>query len=88
MRVDFCIQRIPVSADLLVSEDIHEFMCGHDWLVAQAAHWFFNRGVLLLHGREIKWQQCTSKSYISRICAREGAIVSPYTAHYVAVKVV
>ena len=53
MTVRFHICGIPIIADLLVSEDIHKFLLGYDWLVAQGAHWFFDRKVLLLHGKEI-----------------------------------
>ena len=38
MQICFAIQGIPVVADLLVSEDVHEFMLGYDWLVVQGAH--------------------------------------------------
>ena len=46
MRIRFEIQCIIVFADLLMSEDIHEFMLWYDWLVAQGAHWYFDWKIL------------------------------------------
>ena len=88
MSVRFHMQCIPITANFLVSEDIHEFMLGYDWLSAQGSHWFFDLQILLLHGQEIPLQQRTSRSYISWVCARERAVVSPHTEQNVAVKVV
>ena len=53
MTVRFSIAGMPVTADLLVSEDTHEFLLGYDWLAAQGAHWFFDRKVLVLNGKKI-----------------------------------
>ena len=53
MTVAFKIQDMKVWADLLVSDDIYEFMLGYDWLTAEGVHWFFDRKVLKFRGKEI-----------------------------------
>ena len=88
MTVRFHVSGIPIIADLLVSEDIHEFLLGYDWLVAQGAHWFFDRKILLLHGKEIPLQFRTSRSSVSRIYAKEQVIVNPCSTQAVPVKIV
>ena len=88
MTARFHICGIPILADLLVSEDIHEFLRGYDWLVAQGDHWFFDRKILLLHGKEIPLQFRTSRSSVSRICAKEYVIVNPCSAQAVLVKII
>ena len=87
MAVQFSIGGITLTANLLVSEDIHEFMLGYDWLAQQGAHWFFDRKVLLLHGKEIPLHLCPSRSYVSRVIAREH-VVSPQAEQVVPVKLV
>ena len=42
MTVHFAVAGMPLTANLLVSEDIHEFMFGYDWLEALGIHWFFD----------------------------------------------
>ena len=42
MRIRFEIQGMTVFADLLMSEDIHQFMLGYDWLIAQGVRWYFD----------------------------------------------
>ena len=87
MTVRFHICGILIIADLLVSEDIHKFLLGYDWLVAQGAHWFFDRKILVLHGREISRLK-TSCSSVSRIYAKEHIVVNPHSTQAVPVKIV
>ena len=47
MKVEFFINDMQVYADLLLSDDIYEFMLGYNWLAAEGVHWFFDRRVLL-----------------------------------------
>jgi len=46
----FAIKGVPLKPDLLVSDDVDEFMLGFDWLMAQKARWDFNAKTLTLHG--------------------------------------
>ena len=88
LSIRFFIAGMPILADLLVSEDIHEFLLGYDWLVAQGAHLFFDRKILLLHGKEIPLPLRTSRLSVSRIYAKEQVIVNPCSAQAVPVKIV
>ena len=74
--------------DLFKSEDIHEFMLGYDWLVAQEDHWYFVRKILLLHGKVILLKLRTSHSSVSRVYAREQVVVMSNTEQIVLVKLV
>ena len=74
MTVRFQICGIPILADLLVSDDVYEFLLGYDWLVAQGAHWIFDRKVLLLHGIEIPLHLRTSRASVSRIYAKASTL--------------
>jgi len=49
----FSVQGMPLTADLLVSEDVDVFMLGYDWLKKQGAIWNFHDKTLTLHGRVV-----------------------------------
>ena len=38
MTVQFYIEGMQILADLLVSDEIHEFILGYNWLAAQEVH--------------------------------------------------
>ena len=72
LTVEFFIQGMSVHADLLVTDDIYEFMLGYNWLAAEGVHWFFDRRILVFRGREIPLHFLTSsKVSVSRVLARE-----------------
>jgi len=50
MTIKFSIQGIPLKADLMVSNNVDEFMLGFDWLTSQKAKWDFETRTLMLHG--------------------------------------
>jgi len=60
--INFGIQGKPLQADLLVADDVDEFMLGFDWLTAQKARWHFNSKTLTLHGRTVPL--CTRPSTV------------------------
>ena len=88
MTVKFHIWGIPIIADLLVSGDIHEFMLGYDWLVAQGAHWFFDRKILVLYEKEIPLQLRASQATVSRVFAKQHVVVDPCSKQAVPVRLV
>jgi hypothetical protein len=53
VRLNFTVMGIETSADLLVSEDIQEFMLGYDWLVDQDIVWNFNDKSIAIKGRVV-----------------------------------
>jgi len=50
MTIKFAIQGKELKADLLVADDVDEFMLGFVWLTAQKAKWDFNAKTPTLHG--------------------------------------
>ena len=66
-----------VYAELLVSDDIQEFMLGYNWLAAQGVHWYFDRKVLVLRGKEIPLQLRPSRASVSRVLACERVVLAP-----------
>jgi len=53
MTINFSIRGEPLHADLLIADDVDEFMLGFDWLTAQKAKWDFDAKTLTLHGHTI-----------------------------------
>jgi len=88
MRVAFSVQGLPVTADLLVSDDVHEFMLGYDWLVAQQATWAFGQRKLILQGREIALQKREAAASVSRVYVSDSTVVHPNSEGNVPVKLV
>jgi len=66
MTIKFAIKGVNLKADLLVADDVAEFMLGFDWLTAQKASWDFNAKTLTLHG--ITVPLCTRFSRMSIRC--------------------
>ena len=89
MTVAFKIQDMNVWADLLVSDDIYEFMLGYDWLAAEGVHWFFDRKVLEFRGKQIPLHfRPSSRASVSRVLSRERVIMAPWFECDIPVKVV
>ena len=88
MCVRFAVSGVDVTAKLLVSPDVHEFMLGYDWLVSQKVHWLFDEKALILRGHKIPLKLRRSRLNASRIVVREKYTVQPHTEQNVPVKVV
>ena len=69
-EAQFSVQGIPVKAELLVSDDIQEFMLGHDWLTQQGAKCDFAAKTLLLKGVTVPLKTSGSPVRTRRIYAR------------------
>ena len=53
MEIKCSINDIDVTATLLVSDEVHEFMLGYDWLVSQGASWdFATKALITLYYKE------------------------------------
>ena len=89
MTVEFFINGMQVYADLLVSDDIYEFMLGYNWLAEEGVHWFFNRRVLVFQGKEIpRHLRPSSRISVSQVLARERVVMAPWSECDVPVKVI
>ena len=63
-----------------MSDDIHEFMLGYNWLADEGVHWFFDRRVLVFRGKEIPlhfWP--SSRISVSWVLARERVVMAPWS---------
>ena len=88
MTVKFFIQGRWVFANLLMPEDIHDFMLSYDWLEAQGIDWYFDRKDIVLCGREISLQLPSSRSAVSHVLARKLVLVAPLSEQDLPMKVV
>ena len=86
--MNFSIQGIALTADLLVTEDIDEIMLGYDWLVSQKARWHFDEKVMLLHGMTVNLKVRPSRKHCRRVYVRERISIPPNTEMNVPVKLV
>jgi len=68
MTIRFAIMGVPLKADLLVADDVDEFMLGFDWLTTQKATWDFNAKTLSLHGLVVP------------LCNRPSRVTAPILA--------
>jgi len=86
--VKFAIKGVNLKADLLVADDIDEFMLGFDWLTAQKASWDFNAKTLTLH--EVTIPLCTrpSRMSIRRVYVKDRVQIPANTEQNVPVKLV
>ena len=71
MQLNFNVQGLSLSADVLVSEDVDEFMLGYNFLAQNNCHWFFDQGVLVINGKSVKLKQRPARSHIRRVYVRE-----------------
>ena len=89
MTVEFGFNGMQVFADLLVSDEIYEFMLGYNWLAEQGVHWYFDRRVLVLRGQEIPLHFWPSlRVSVSRVLAKERVVMAPWSECDIPVKVV
>ena len=58
------------------------------WLSIQGVHWYFDRQVILLRGREIPRPLWLSRAAVNRVFAQECVVLGPLSERDVAVKVV
>src|SRR6266516_2107012 len=88
MMSHFEIEGEPVTANLLVSEHIEEFMLGYDWLSQQHIVWDFNGKKVIFRGKDVKLKPRTSAITVSRIYVRERIEIAPSTEQNVPVRIV
>src|SRR6266516_1423972 len=88
MMSHFEIEGEPVTANLLVSEHVEEFMLGYDWLSQQHIVWDFSGKKVIFRGKDVKLKPRTSAINVSRIYVRERIEIAPSTEQNVPVRIV
>jgi len=79
---------VDLKADLLVADDVDEFMLGFDWLTAQKASWDFNAKTLTMQGMTIPLCTRPSRMGIRRVYVRERVQIPANTEHNLPVKLI
>ena len=77
VKLRFKANDTELYADLLVSDDVDEFILGFDWLKRNKCQWSFESATLIINGTPIQLKHRPSKSFVRRIYARETVIVPP-----------
>jgi len=88
MTIKFAIQGKELKTDLLVADDVDEFMLGFDWLTAQKAKWDFNSKTLTLHGLTVPLCTRPSRMRIRHVYVKERVLIPANTEQNVPVKLV
>jgi len=88
MTINFSIPRKPLQADLLVADDVDEFMLGFDWLTAQRARWDFNAKTLTLHGRTVSLCTRHLRVGIRHVYVKEKVQIPANTEQNVPIKLI
>ena len=75
MRLKFTASGLSLFADVLVTDDIDEFILGYEWLRTNRCHWQFDQGILFIDGMSVKLTSKPSKNKVRRIYVRETVCV-------------
>jgi len=88
LTIKFAIKGVPLTADLLVGDDVDEFTLEFDWLTAQKARWDFNAKTLTLHGVTVPLCTRQSRMGIRRVYVKDRVQIPANTEQNVPVKLV
>jgi len=86
MTVEFTIEGQPMTADVVVSEDIGELILGIDWLSARQCKWDFGAKTASLCGYVFRMHRRPSKACLHRIYVAEDIVIPPKHEGVVLVK--
>jgi hypothetical protein len=70
VKVQFSVMGVAATADLLVSDDVHEFMLGYDWLSKQGITWHFNDRTVTIRGQVVPLKERVSRIAVNRVYVR------------------
>ena len=76
MDMNFTVNGTPFTATLAVTNMVEELILGIDFLAANAAHWDFGNGRLLLGGRWVSLHQRVTADRVRRIYSAESVKTS------------
>jgi len=88
MTIRFAIMGVPLKADLLVADDLDEFMLGFDWLTTQKATWDFNAKTLSFHGLVVPLCNRPSRVSIRRVYVTDRVHIAANSEQNVPVRLV
>jgi len=85
-RVFFEIDGMPLYADMLVSDDVQEFLLGFSFLKQNECEWLFAQNRIVIKGRSVLLRSRPSKGAVRRIYVKESIVIPEDTAVNVPVK--
>ena len=74
-RVTFKIRGVPAFADVLVSEQIDEFILGYDFLARNRCEWLFGEHRIVIKGVSVPLHSRAAKASVRRIFVREPIMI-------------
>jgi hypothetical protein len=74
MKLQNKITGLPLVAQLLVSDAVDEFMFGYDWLAENNCEWHFGKGIVVINGVSIKFQNHPTRATVRRVYVREQIV--------------
>ena len=75
VRFNFRVKGMPLHADLVVSDEIDEFILGFDWLKQNKCRWMFDQAVLEINGTPIPLKTRPSRACVRRVYVKETVVL-------------
>ena len=85
-RVYFEINGMPSHADMLVTDDIQEFLLGFNYLKENNCEWLFTQNRIIINGHSVPLRSRPGKGAVRRIYVKESVVIPADTAVNVPVK--
>jgi len=74
-RLHFEVGGVPSHADMLVSEEVDEFLLGFSYLKENNCEWLFAQSRILINGHPVPLRSRPSKGALRRIYVREPVVI-------------
>jgi len=75
MHLMFSFGVVPTSADLIVTDELTEFLLGMDFTCANDCEWLVSKGRILIRGRSVPLVKCPRKAYVRCVIVRDLIVV-------------
>ena len=74
-RLMFLVGGVPTSADLIVTDELTEFLLGMDFMCANDCEWLESKGRILILGRSVPLVKCPHKANVCCVIVRDSVVV-------------
>ena len=85
-RLSFKVQGMSMCADVLVSDEVDEFILGYNFLAENDCEWLFTQRRVIINGLSIPLRRRPTKCNVRRIFVRESVVVPVDTSVNVPVR--
>jgi hypothetical protein len=79
MQLLFTVNGIPLTADLLVSDDVDELILGYDWLATNGCQRHFDKATIITKGNTVRLKHRPARASVRRVYVSETTIVDANT---------